>query len=363
MKKILVITLPQGANYGGMLQAYALQSVLKKGGNLVESTHSKGPLSRRAVKKVPGVKVLASIMRGGQSKDKIDQAMITQYTTKFLQDNIKLVTFDRASLKSLLGRYDLYISGSDQVWRKQYTYVPHNLLSFVRGDAARISYAASFGRDDLDEYGDKLIAKTKKLAQRFDAISVREDSGVGIVKEYWGLEAEHHVDPTLLVDALEYSELIDNPTSELYAPDGDLFSYVLDADESKQGIANTVAKSRGLKVFTVIDGDENSGKPMPPVEQWLRSFRDAKYIVTDSFHGTVFSIIFNKPFIAIGNKERGLARFTSLLKMFGLEDRLATSADEVTEELINKPIDWDAVNTKVGSEQKRSKEYLEKYLK
>lgn len=353
--KVLILTLSQGGNYGGMLQAYALQKSIRSLDFEAESTFSLGDPVKRMIKSLPGFVYAMTKIRG---KKMIDHTMATQYTSNFIQGRIMLVDFSRAQK----GGYAAYVVGSDQVWRKPYTYIPHNLLNFVKNDTPKISYAASFGRDDLDEYGDKLIAKTKKLAQRFDAISVREDSGVDIVKEHWGLEAEHHVDPTLLLNAADYSKLIDEPTSELYAPDGDLFSYVLDTNESKQGIADIVAKSQGLKVFTVIDGDENNGKPMPPVEQWLRSFRDAKYVVTDSFHGTVFSIIFNKPFIAIGNKERGLARFTSLLKMFGLEDRLVTSADEVTDELINKPIDWNAVNARVKAEQGRSFVYLKKHL-
>lgn len=359
MKKVLIVTLEQGANYGGMLQAYALQRRINGLGLNAESTHTHGALRRRIIKALPGMKWAISKIKG---KAKVDRNITTQYTRKFVENNIKLVSYRDAVQKSHKGKYDAYVVGSDQVWRSSYTYVPHNLFSFVHGDATKISYAASFGRDDLSEYGDQLIAKTKKLAQRFDAISVREDSGMAIVKERWGLEAEHHVDPTLLVDASEYTGLIENPTSELYAPDGDLFSYVLDADKSKQDIAHIVAKNQGLKVFTVIDGDENSGQPMPPVEQWLRSFRDAQYVVTDSFHGMVFAIIFNKPFIAIGNKARGLARFTSLLKIFGLEDRLVSDVSEVTPELINAKIDWKKVNAIKAREQKRSMEYLRKYL-
>lgn len=359
MKKVLIVTLAQGANYGGIAQAYAMQCIIKNTGLDSESTSSQRLSLRAIFRSVPGLSLIYARIQGRQIRD-MNKA--TVYTRRFIDKNIKLVSFSDAKKGSRNNEYKSYVVGSDQVWRAKYTYIPHNLFSFVKSDAIKISYAASFGKDNLDEYGSRLIEKTKKLAQKFNAISVREDSGVNIVEEHWGLEAEHHVDPTLLVDAAQYFELIDNPTSELYAPNGDLFSYVLDTDESKQGIADTVAANRGLKVFTVIDGDENGGKPMPPVEQWLRSFRDAKYIVTDSFHGTVFSIIFNKPFIAIGNKERGLARFTSLLKMFGLEDRLVTSADQVTKELINKPIDWSAVNTKIKYEQKRSFDYLKKHL-
>lgn len=355
VKNILIVTLEQGSNYGGMLQAYALQESIRRAGHIAESAVSPGDLKKRAVKNIPGAHRVIGRLRGRQV---IDKAYQMQFTKQFIDANIKLVDFN--TTKKI--QYDAYIVGSDQVWRRLYTYVPHNLLSFVKGDAVRISYAASFGKDNLDEYGDKLVVKTKKLAQKFDAISVREDTGVDVAKKYWGVVAEHHVDPTLLVDGAEYSRLIDEDSLPTHAPDGQLFAYVLDKAESKQGVIGKVADTLSLKPFQVIDGDENGGKPMPPVTQWLRSFRDAEYVVTDSFHGTVFSIIFNKSFIAIGNKDRGLARFTSLLKMFDLEDRLVESVDDVTDDLIHKPIDWKRVNRKIKSEQKRSMEYLQKHL-
>lgn len=361
MKKILIVTLPQGANYGGMLQAYALKESINNLGFSAQTTFSKGPCVRRVVKSIPGIRFVIRKIKGHEKKD---ARSTDQYTREFVAGRLFLSDFDKAYILSSLGAYGAYIVGSDQVWRKSYTYIPHNLFSFVRKQGSvKISYAASFGRDNLNDYDNGLMKKTKKLAQKFNAISVREDSGVDIVKKYWGLEAEHHVDPTLLLDAKDYANLIDNPTCEIHPSEGDLFSYVLDTNQSKQGIADIVAKAKGLTVFTVIDGDENNGKPMPPVEQWLRSFRDAKYVVTDSFHGTVFSIIFNKPFIAIGNKSRGLARFTSLLKIFGLEDRLVLDVSEVTPELINAKINWGKVNAIKDREQKRSMEYLKKHLK
>lgn len=360
MKRVLILTLRQGLNYGGMLQAYALQKRINGLGFDAESTYTHGALRRRIIKALPGMKWAISKIKG---KAKSDKVVTTRYTRKFVENNIKLVGYRDAVQKSHREEYDAYVVGSDQVWRKPYTYVPHNLFSFVRGDAIKISYAASFGRDDLDEYGDKLIAKTKKLAQRFDAISVREDSGVDIAKKYWGVDAEHHVDPTLLVDADEYAELVKSDDLPLHDSDGELFAYVLDTAPGKQGVIDVTAKAMKLKSFTVVDGDENSGKPMPPVTQWIKSFMDAKYVVTDSFHGTVFSIIFNKPFIAIGNKSRGLARFTSLLRKFELEDRLVFDASEVTPELVRAKINWEKVNVTKTREQERSMKYLRKYLR
>ena len=101
---------------------------------------------------------------------------------------------------------------------------------------------------------------------------------------------------------------------------------------------------------------------LPLVEQWLCSFRDANFIITDSFHGCVFSIIYNKPFIAIGNKSRGLSRFTSLLKLFGLEGRLVDCLSEVNEDVVNMNIDWRKVNAILKDEQRRSRKFLKENL-
>ena len=105
-------------------------------------------------------------------------------------------------------------------------------------------------------------------------------------------------------------------------------------------------------------GRENIQKCIfPPIEQWIKGFMDADFVVTDSFHGTVFSIIFNKPFVAIVNKERGAARFTSLLNMFGLSDRLVYSIDDI-EKIYSKSIDYDHVNDVLRSKRIESLEFI-----
>ena len=100
----------------------------------------------------------------------------------------------------------------------------------------------------------------------------------------------------------------------------------------------------------------------PPVTNWLRGFMDAEFVVTDSFHGTVFSIIFNKPFIAIGNVKRGVTRFSSLLKILGLEDRLVLKYDESILEKIKTPINYEEVNRLLEEKKKEAFDYLEKSL-
>lgn len=100
----------------------------------------------------------------------------------------------------------------------------------------------------------------------------------------------------------------------------------------------------------------------PSVESWLQAFLGAGFVVTDSFHGTVFSILFNKPFIAIGNSGRGMARFESLLSQFGLEERLVKSPGEVSPALLQSQINWDSVNQKRKALAEEGQAFLKSQL-
>lgn len=368
-----------GGNFGGILQAYAMQRVLRRMGYEVATD---APIKDRINSRdrvIPVIKILLkyTVKPSIVLTTPRDVLRITaSEPSKFAIDNMELVDLlkgrkkpRRSSLKGIQG----YIVGSDQVWRKRYCDVSYNLLSFIsdREDLVKVSYAASFGKDNLSEYGSKLIGKTSRLAKKFDAISVREQSGVDICKKNWGVHAEQLVDPTLLLSKVDYENLVRKHPEQTYASDGDLFAYVLDRKQGKGEIIDTIARKRKLTTFEIMPKAYSTrqvfnkdilGHMLPPVPQWVRSFMDAEFVVTDSFHGCVFSIIFNKPFIAIGNEFRGLARFTSLLSLFGLEQRLVLSADDISLELINEKIDWDKVNNKIKSEQKRSFDYLKKYL-
>ncbi len=132
-----------------------------------------------------------------------------------------------------------------------------------------------------------------------------------------------------------------------------------------------ISESLGKELFTTypkktkkdsFDIHDMDNYQYPPVEAWLKSFHDADFVVTDSFHGTVFSIIFNKPFIAISNKARGSARFLSLLKIFGLENRLVNDLAEVNVSLLNASIDYGHVNEILASFRANSIDFIKNSL-
>lgn len=375
LQKILVLTHPLGSNYGGILQAYALQKILKDIGFETITTDYSQLGFQYKVKvlfKILAMPLIHTFIPSVSNLPLNSVEYVSINTKRFVSEN--MATVDRTMLKDkdFLQQYDSFVVGSDQVWRSSYVPVTKYLLDFTKDlDIKRISYAASFGQDDLSEYSTSLIKKSSKLAQKFDAISVRENSGIDICKKHWGVDAIQHIDPTLLLEEHDYNSLVEADIGNTVPSKGTLFSYTLDRTGWKGEVIDEVAKKTGLIPFEILPPTTKSKNEffanvekyqLQPVTQWLRSFKDAKFIVTDSFHGCAFSIIFNKPFIAIGNKSRGLARFTSLLKTFDLEDRLLLEPSDLTDKLIKSNIDWRIVNKIKAKEKDRSMQYLYQYL-
>lgn len=359
--KIGIITQPLHSNYGGLLQNYALQQVLKRMEHEVVTLDQSNVKSKRWRTYAACVKtfLLRSIGKGKSRtypfyiSDSI-RKQIRVHTDRFINKNIfrSPVLNEKEDFKTFteIEGIDTLIVGSDQVWRPRYNKdVLRSFLDFTEGMSVnRIAYAASFGVDHW-EFTQEHTMQAKELIKTFDAVSVREDSGIGLCKEYLGCDAVHVLDPTMLLDKEDYIKLVEEehePVSK-----GDLFTYILDASPEKQSVIEEVASMLKLTPFTSMPQNKVNRETVkqietcifPPVTQWLRSFMDAKFVICDSFHGAVFSIIFNKPFLVIGNKDRGMSRFDSLLKMFELEDRMINDITEV-HLLANSPIDWNNVN-------------------
>lgn len=214
----------------------------------------------------------------------------------------------------------------------------------------------------------ELTEQCKALAQKFDSISVREKSAVKLCRDKLGVSAEWVVDPALLLEPADYEPLIAECEANAHA--GCVLSYVLDPAPEKRSIADSVGRAVGAKVFSIkpehsitqVRAKDIAKCRLPSVEAWLQAFHDASFVVTDSFHGTLFSILFNKPFIAVGNSARGMARFESLLSQFGLTDRLVESPRGVSPELVNNQIDWDAVNDRREALAEAGRQFLQTRL-
>ena len=228
------------------------------------------------------------------------------------------------------------------------------------------SYAASFGVDEW-EYTESETADCAAMAHLFDAVSVREASGVKLCQVYLGVDALHVVDPTMLLNADTYTQLIktDTPHSS-----GGLMCYLLDQGSEAKQIVNSIAKAKSLKPFSTNTQTENQQlileeRIQPPVEEWLQGFRDAEFVVTDSFHACIFSILYAKPFVVIGNRSRGMARFESLLQMFGLTDRLVRSYEEYLsrKESLMLHINYEQVSHILEEKRNEAFAFLQKILK
>lgn len=363
--KIGILTQPLIVNYGGLLQNYALQQVLLRAGHEVETIDwypsynslrerlyrvKRAMLSVFFPEKYPKFRYQPT-----EEERKVIQRNTNYFISTYINHTEKVRSEEGFITKAKERKYDAYVVGSDQCWRPRYNaFLSSMFLDFTKGEKTkRIAYAASFGTNQW-EFTQEMTSICAPFAQRFDFVSVREDSGVKLCKEHLGVNAVHVLDPTLLLTKEDYIHLIEaekEPKAK-----GTLFNYILDPDTVKSAFINRVAKERGLKSFQVLPKCQAETRTkediktriddcvFPGVTTWLRAFMDAEMTIVDSFHGMVFSIIFNKPFWVIGNANRGMSRFTSLLKVFHLEERLL-DANQLHKVDINRPIDWASVNT------------------
>lgn len=363
-KNVGVLTLALNENIGGNLQAYALMEALRQLGHNPVLINRRGGIASATHSN--DISLMSNSI--GMSKDIVNRIFIDKYITPITRK------FTSSSeLRENISRYnfDAIIVGSDQVWRPKYarSLLMDFFLQFLSDEVGsrikKISYAASFGapRWEFDE-SQSLLANG--LIKRFDAVSVREDSAVALCRKYLKTEAEHVLDPTMLLDSSHYVSRfsLENRVSV----DNKLLAYVLDRSDDKKQLIESVSKRLSLNAYNAKNQlfseglAANNGPEDATVEGWLASFHEAKYVVTDSFHGVVFSILFNKPFIAYGNPSRGLARFTSLLKMFGLEKRLIVKSGDSDLERILQPINWSVVNERLDKLRTKSFDFLKSAL-
>lgn len=326
--KIGIITQPLRYNYGGILQNYALQTVLRRLGHNPETLAlpegGNNTLSLKIKDYIRKVLTVFSDKRGRLFHVLRWSETLTLST--FLRPFIKKhITVKQCNEYPKINEYDGYIVGSDQVWRPMYSDLDNAYLSFASewNDTIRVAYAASFGTDEW-EYTKTQTEKYRKLVSLFNAVSVREESGIGLCKEYFKINVPHVLDPTLLLTKEDY---IYNLKLNTERKNKGLFYYLLDYDDEKKNFVEGIAKNNGWSTYTVNSKVENASLPIeeriqPPIEEWLQAIIDADFVVTDSFHGMAFSINFNKPFVVIANKKRGVSRFESLLSKTGQTSRL-----------------------------------------
>lgn len=304
-------------NYGACLTAYALQEVIKNLG------------------------YTCAYVNEFDVRKKYNLSFGKLFVNKYLRLMPKFHNLRKAGEMA-----DTYITGSDQVFRPNYmkkkTVRDLFLLNFASKNAKKISFSASFGIG-VEEFNnsDKSITKDiRNSLKNFDYVSTREFSGVDICKNS-GIYAEQVIDPVFLLEKEEYRKLNKNFENSYK---NKILVYVLDKKSTYKELYDKLQQKYNLEVCEIM------GKNLS-VEEWLKAYMEADYIVTDSFHGTCFALIFNKPFISIVNKKRGATRFKTLSEIFKLKEQfIDSSVANSNDEFIS--YDYNMVNTII--EQKRN---------
>lgn len=336
--KIGIYTLPLEWNYGGILQAYALSWFLREHGHesvLLQRRRDAG-FVRNLLKRIKwgGVEILARMKFARRNP------LVAVEPFKWEHLVQTRLVFSSADLARLCHeeRLDAVIVGSDQVWRKKAAQdLDDAFLAFVPEGIAKIAYAASFGVEDW-EYDAAETRRIREHVQGIAARSVRERSGCGLTRVHLGCDSQLVLDPTVLAGAACFGRFAGERRSG-----GGLVTYVLDPDAEKTSIVSAVAQECGLKVRSLLARD----RVALTVEEWVTGMASADFIVTDSFHGTCFALMFGKPFVSLGNAGRGNARFASVLGATGLEERLVASAEEARS-VARRSIDWTVVQAKLS---------------
>lgn len=348
--KIALLNLPIDDNYGGNLQRFALVKVLQNMGHDVThlllmrkfsllNRHVPIAIVKRLILRYVlgrNVRILAEIY--AQKNNIEDFNRIKPFYDKYIKHTETITSFDAIKNYNF---FDAYIVGSDQVWRKKIVQpfpLKMFLWNYLPSTAKKIAYAVSLGNSEPEL--DKVEAESlRKYYNQFTAVSVREKSALDVL-DYYGWttpKAEWLVDPTLLLKKDDYLDVINNANTT--PMDGDMFCYILDSTQEKADFIEREANSQNMKPFT-------TGLHEISIEQWLRNFNDAKFIVTDSYHGFVYSMIFNKPVKLFFNEFRGNARFESLFEL------LRISKDQ-------KEFDWNRINAVLEINRQKSLTWLQ----
>lgn len=352
MKKIGILTFqyPENRNFGAILQSYAHLTLIKKfNKNTKIINYIPNDYKNMSLK----IKTLI----------KLESKEFEKFSNKFL----KISSFE--SLENEGKNYDIFIVGSDQVWRTKWLQekIKHYFFDFVDKDKKKIAYAASFGVD-FWEGNKELTEEIKPLIKRFDAISVREESGIDICKNTFEIDnAVCVLDPTLMISKEDYQPILDDWRDKSHLNKKYIAHMLLDDDEKLRNESQNIANYLKADI-NYIKGNYKkilwkNYFAYNKVSQWLTYLKDAELVITDSFHCTVFSLIFHKKFVVVGNPKRGVARLETLLGKVGLRERFFTNIEDVMKSgILDKEIDYIEADKKLEVYRKYSMEFLKKAL-
>ena len=368
--KIGILTLPFNNNYGGYLQAFALMTVLKRFGYEVELINRRPNnisflnflmlFFKNLIKASMGRKIFS--IKPNQEKEYLFKG---RYMHSFVKSYICPMSNPLFSSKSLNHyinkKFDVVVVGSDQIWRPDYvSNIEDFFLRKVNSNVKKIAYAASFGCSN-PKYSEKERLECGNAIKKFKSIGLREKQGCAIIEKMgWKCKSQFVLDPTMLLCKKDYEELFQNESSFCQ---NDLFVYVLDDCANVKMLVDKLTEKTKLRKKYIMDPVlwKNFDYQLPSIEKWLRGIYDSKMVITDSFHGMVFCIIFNKPFWVIINKDRGAERFESLLSFLHLENRMITNESDF-DFRYNEDINWQNVNNVIEKMKIESINFLKEAL-
>ena len=334
MKKVGLLTFQNANNYGALLQAYALKETINKLG------------------------CDASVINY-DSKDMhlklVQKPVFYEFAIHYL--NLQGDYSDAEDIDYSM--YDLVIVGSDQVWNPEITYSDKAyFLDFLPSSIQRMSYAASIGigGETIKQYADFFESGLKD----FEKISIRESNQISFLEELTGKKIERHVDPTLLLNAEEYISGLEVPRCEqefIFVYSNNINSKLLDFANLLSlhwDIPIRAVSNYGTPYFT----NNSSSVTEVEIEKWLAQIKDAKIILTDSYHGLMFSLIFEKPFYIYTQNRANISRILEVLLHVGLEKRTIKNVEKITD--VSVEIDFSRARKWVADERERSIEYLKR---
>lgn len=353
-----IVTQPLMHNIGGILQNFALQNVLRSFGhnpvtldfiNPDFGLFSKG----KTILKNTAISLLNTLIGSKFRTHPVSNKRsneIIDFISRYITTTKTLRSYNGADIHD----FDCIIVGSDQVWRPIYNNEIENMfLAFIPNNIKKISYAASLG-GSYWEFTPYQTSKIKNLLARFDAISVREQSAVELLHDNIDIQATKVLDPTILISPEIYMSAINDypvPKREYIG------AYFLDRHKNEHKMLSQISKSANhpIKMFDLSKTD---------IKAWLAMYRDASCIITDSFHSTVFALLFGKSFVVMTNNTRGTSRIYDLLEPLGLSNRIFTDTANpaLIPTLLNDNIDWDKVNTFINKEKNKSLQWLSRAL-
>lgn len=357
MKKIGIVTFHEPNNYGANLQAYALQKFIEELGydaKIIDYRNKTISNTNKLIKIKSGIgNLIKSMMllpkniarrKNFESFKKRNYILTKAYNNK-------------AELEQDKNDFDVFISGSDQIWNTKITKTIDDIytLNFNSGDARKISYASSIGNGDITN------GETKELAKRiekYENIAVREESAKELLNKYIDKKIKVVVDPTLLLNSKQWEKIKrDTKIKEEY-----ILLYTIIENNKLFEIANKLSDLTGLKIVTLRRTNLKTKNVLKNMytsgpDQFIDLFKNATYVVTSSFHGTVFSIIFNKKFfVNYGGAEN--KRVDNILNICNLQERLIKSEEQLNTNIINSQINYENVNRILEEERNKSREYL-----